>query len=266
MSHPGGQLEARHVSDSFPVEDGVLEVLNDITFSVSQGEIVGVIGPSGCGKSTLLRNLGGLRLPKQGRVFLDGEPVLAPSARVSFMFQEDSLLPWKTAEKNVAFSLIAGGCSAAEATERAREYLDLVGLAGFDDYYPASLSGGMKQRVALARALCTEPEVTLMDEPLGALDAELREQMQSEILRIQHRLKHTVVIVSHSIDEVVFLPDRVMVLGPRPAQIVEEIEICLPRPRPRAIRGSPEFLDLEANLWNCLATARENAGQSAGER
>uniref|UniRef100_UPI004055DC4A ABC transporter ATP-binding protein n=1 Tax=Candidatus Electronema sp. TaxID=2698783 RepID=UPI004055DC4A len=250
------QLEAKSISDSFPVEDGFLHVLKDISFAVSKGEVLGVIGPSGCGKSTLLRSLGGLRIPTEGSVLFDGVSVQGPSRRVSFMFQEDSLLPWKTTLGNVAFALLAKGLTNRRAISKASEYVELVGLTGFEHYYPDSLSGGMKQRVALARALCIEPEVLLMDEPLGALDVELREQMQSEILRLQRRLGHTIVIVSHSIDEVIYMADRVLILGNRPAQLLEDIKIDLPKPRQPDLRISREFLDVKKCLWNCLPHAR----------
>lgn len=214
---------------------GDLQALDGVTLSVDPGEFVAIVGPSGCGKSTLLRILGGLLAPTEGTVRLAGR-ALAPALAqdgvpVGFVFQNVNLMPWRTALRNVTLPLEVAGLPQAEAQPRAREMLELVGLANFGTSYPRQLSGGMAQRVAIARALVGDPAVLLLDEPFGSLDALSREQMNLELLRIWRARRVTAVMVTHDLQEAVFLADRVLVMSPRPGRIQAEVVVDLPRPR-----------------------------------
>lgn len=224
-------LEIRHLSTTFIDLQGTLEALEDITFEVRQGEFVCLIGPSGCGKSTLLRTLAGLLPPSAGEVCLRGTPILKPSQAVGLVFQQPTLLPWRTVAGNIALPLELRGTPPAERQQRVMELLELVGLAGFEHTYPHHLSGGMAQRAAIARALAQNPEVLLLDEPFGSLDALTRERMAIALLEIWQHLQRTVVMVTHSVEEAALLADRVVVLSPRPGRIVNIIAVPLPRPR-----------------------------------
>ncbi|RFA94661.1 ABC transporter ATP-binding protein [Pyrobaculum aerophilum] len=220
---------------------GKVEVFNDLSIDIETGEFVALLGPSGCGKSTLLRIIAGLERPDSGEVRFRGEPVRGPRREIALMFQSPTLLPWKTAEDNVALPLVARGMGWREAREAAARYLALVGLSGFEEAYPKQLSGGMQQRVALARALAVEPEVLLLDEPFSALDPLTAESLRAELVRIWHEnlsTVHTVIMVTHAVDEAVYMANRVVVLSTRPAKIVADIKINLPYPRNRK---SPEF-------------------------
>jgi NitT/TauT family transport system ATP-binding protein len=203
----------------------VLAALGGVDLDVRDGEFVCIVGPSGCGKSTLLDLLAGLTRPTTGRVLIDGREITGPGLDRGVVFQQYALLPWRTALGNVEFGLEAKGVARAERPERAREYLELVGLHGFEDRYPHELSGGMKQRVAIARSLAFDPDVLLMDEPFAALDAQTRETMQSELLRIWKRTGKTIVFVTHGIDEAVYLSQRVAVLSARPGRIAAVVDI-----------------------------------------
>jgi NitT/TauT family transport system ATP-binding protein len=239
-----------------------LEVLDALSFQVPAGEFLCLVGPSGCGKTTLLRLVAGLERPTAGRVLLAGGQVDRPRRTVGIVFQHPTLMAWRTVEANVTLPLAVAGVSREDARRQARALVDLVGLSGFEDAYPAQLSGGMAQRVALARSLVHSPRLLLLDEPFGALDALTRERMAQELLRIWQARRKTVVMVTHSVPEAVFLADRVLVLGPRPASIVAEIAIDLPRPRAPAMLETPacgmltrrvrEALD-QAGAWNGLA-------------
>lgn len=210
---------------------GWLPVLHDLSFQVTEGEFLCLVGPSGCGKTTLLRLVAGLEQPTAGQVRLGGQEVDQPRRAVGIVFQEPTLMGWRTVEDNVALPLEVDGFRKGEARQQARTLLNLVGLSGFEEAYPAQLSGGMAQRVALARALVHDPRLLLLDEPFGALDALTRERMGQELLRIWQARRKTVVMVTHSVTEAVFLADRVLVLGPRPTSIVAEVGVDLPRPR-----------------------------------
>ncbi len=212
-------------------DGGRVEALAEASLAVAQGEFVCLLGPSGCGKSTLLHILGGLRQPTAGRVLFDGRPLRSPQQRIAYVFQKANLMPWRTALANVALPLEVRGVPRAEAAERAREMLTLVGLEGFADSYPRRLSGGMEQRVAIARALVQGAEVLLLDEPFGSLDALTREQLNEELLRIWQAQRLTVVMVTHSIAEAIFLADRVLVLTSRPGRLALQLPVTLPRPR-----------------------------------
>jgi NitT/TauT family transport system ATP-binding protein len=215
----------------FAVGGQPVEVLGGIDLAVERGSVVALVGPNGCGKSTLLRVIAGLLPADAGAVEVEGEPVRGPDPRVGLVFQEPRLLPWRTTLTNVAFPLEVAGRPVAERTARARDLLRLVGLAEWAEARPGELSGGMRQRVAIARALALEPSVLLLDEPFSALDALTRERFNVELLRLWERIGATIVLVTHSIPEAVFLADRVVVLSPRPAVVAADIAVDLPRPR-----------------------------------
>ena len=235
------------------------EAVRGVSTNVAPGEFVSIIGPSGCGKSTLLNAVAGYLTPSGGRISVDGEPVTGPGADRGMVFQQHSLLPWKTALRNVAFGLKMRGVARRERLARSAEFLDLVGLAGFSDRYPTQLSGGMQQRVEIARVLINHPRVVLMDEPFGALDAQTRERMQQLLLGVWSRLRPTVLFVTHDIDEALILSDRVLVMTHRPGTIREEIRVSLPRPRPEVLVVSPEFIALKRR---CLHLLHDEVRQS----
>jgi NitT/TauT family transport system ATP-binding protein len=218
-----------------------VQALSDISFDLRDGEVLSIVGPSGCGKSTLLRIMAGLDMPSRGEVRLAGERVTGPRRDIGVVFQQATLLPWRTVLDNVLLPAQMQRLDRSRSATRARGLLDLVDLAGFADKYPFELSGGMQQRVAICRALVCEPRILLMDEPFGALDAMTREQMNVELMRIQAEQRKTVVFITHSIPEAVFLGDRVMVMTPRPGRIAQIAEIDLPEPRDLATMGSAGF-------------------------
>lgn len=231
---------------------GNLEVFHDINLSVGQREIVALVGPSGCGKTTFLRCIDGLIPITEGEILVDGEPVTGPPPKVALVFQHFGLFPWKTVRSNVGYGLSLGGASKAEIGERVPHFIQLVGLSGFEEAYPYQLSGGMQQRCGLARALAVEPDVLLMDEPFGAVDAQTREILQFELLRIWRLRPTAMVFVTHSIEEAVLMGDRVVVLKGRPSTVSEIVEVDLPRPRTRETFASPLFSELREHVWNTL--------------
>jgi NitT/TauT family transport system ATP-binding protein len=245
-------LVADHVQMVFASPDSQLEALAEADFGIYPNEFVCLIGPSGCGKSTLLRILGGLVRPTGGQVRLDGVPYNSPQRAIGFVFQRPNLMPWRTALQNVTLPLEIQGMSRAESTQRAREGLALVGLSDFSETLPRDLSGGMRQRVALARALIQDPEVLLLDEPFGALDALTRERMNWELLKIWQVRRKTVLMVTHNIQEAVFLSDRVLAMSPRPGRVEHEVRIDLPRPRTPDDLYNPRFLELTHILRDTL--------------
>ena len=227
-----------------------VRALRDVSLQIDPGEFVCLLGPSGCGKTTLLRLIDGLLEPDEGEIVIDGAARPEPGANIGFVFQSFRLLPWKTVLDNIAFPLEIQHLHLAERNERARKYLRLVGLEPFEHSYPHELSGGMQQRVGLARALALEPQILLMDEPFAALDAQTREFMQIELGRIWDQLGVAVVFVTHSLDEALFLADRVVLMGPRPGSVAEILKVDLPRPRwDYDFRARPEFLESRAHLW-----------------
>ncbi len=246
-------LDIQGVCMSFVApEGGALEVLRDIHLGVSQGEFVSIVGASGSGKSTLLRIIDGLVTPSAGTVKVRGQPVTGPGRDRAMVFQQDALLPWLPVIDNVAYGLRLAGVDKFEARQRAMEFIRLTGLDGFERYYPRQLSGGMRQRVNIARALVVEPEVLLMDEPFGSLDAQTREIMQTELLRIWAAERATVLFVTHQIDEAVYLSDRVVVLSARPGAIKAIIDVPLPRPRALGIKRSEPFGRLVDEIWGLI--------------
>jgi NitT/TauT family transport system ATP-binding protein len=252
QTSPAPKLRLSNVCHSFHAQGGVLDVLKDISLDVAAGEIVAIVGGSGSGKTTLLRIVDHLIVPSSGSVLVDGNPVVRPGGRISFVFQQDCLLPWRMVLQNVSYGLDLRGMPRTEAHRRAQQYLTLVGLQGFEKYYPHQLSGGMRQRVNLARALAVEPDVLLMDEPFAALDAQTRELMQLELLRIWHQTSKTILFVTHQLDEAVFIANRVVVLSARPGTIREVVAVDIPYPRDLQTKRSVGFQNLVGRLWGLI--------------
>jgi len=242
------KLSVSRLSKSF----GDLDALRSISLGVERGEFISVVGPSGCGKTTFLRIVAGLERATAGEVSIDGRIVAGPGTDRGFVFQNDSLLPWRTVFTNAMIGREIAGSVGPNDRKRTMELLKLVGLEGFENYHPRQLSGGMRQRVNLARALAIDPEILLMDEPFAALDAQTREIMQTELLRIWQRGQKTVLFVTHQIDEAVFLSDRVLVFARRPGRIQAEVTIPLPRPRHLEIKRTPEFVALVDRIWRMI--------------
>lgn len=226
--------------------------LNDVSLRVNEGEFISFLGPSGCGKTTLLNAIDGLLPIARGQIRIDGQVVTKPGKDRAMVFQSSALLPWRTVIGNVAYGLELQGIKGAAARQRAGEHIKKVGLAGFEDRFPNELSGGMQQRVNIARALATDPEILLLDEPFANLDAQTREFMQSELLRIWAETRKTAVFVTHNIAESVYLSDRVVVFTARPGSIKAMVPINLPRPRPLKLKRQVEFLKYEEKLWELL--------------
>lgn len=246
---------ARDVSAIFPNGNGGLQALDRVSFSVFPQEFVCVLGPSGSGKSTLLRLLAGLLNPTEGEILYHSRTLSGPRREVGLVFQRANLMPWRTVLQNITLPLELGKAPAAEAQARARELLELVGLDGFENSLPRDLSGGMEQRVAIARALVHDPEVLLLDEPFGNLDALTRERMGSELLRIWSARRKTVVMVTHSISEAIYLADRVLVLSPRPGSLRLDMPVEFPRPRLEDIRYTTRFGELARRLLGVIGQA-----------
>ena len=241
-------LSVRHLGKVYPSAQGPVEALRDVTFDVRRREFLCVVGASGCGKSTLVRLLAGLEDSTSGQILVDGKPVAGPGPDRGMVFQGYTLFPWLTVVRNVAFGLEMLGTGSMQADSEAREWIDLVGLKGFEDKYPHQLSGGMKQRVAIARSLAARPRVLLMDEPFGALDAQTRAQMQAHLLQIWKNVDITIVFITHDLDEAVFLSDRILVLDPRPGRLREHMEVPVPRPRHFGQISTPVFQGTRAHL------------------
>ncbi|MFI2189126.1 ABC transporter ATP-binding protein [Streptomyces sioyaensis] len=259
------KIEFEQVRKTFPAKRGRAQrrgsargdveftALDGVDLRVEAGEFVVVVGPSGCGKSTLLDLLGGLARPTDGRILLDGEPVTEPGLDRGIVFQQYALLPWRTALGNVEFGLEATGVPRRERVARAREYLELVGLSGFENRHPHELSGGMRQRVAIARSLAYDPDILLMDEPFAALDAQTRESLQDELLRIWQRTGKTVVFITHGIEEAVYLGQRVAVMTSRPGRVKQVVPIGFDsRTETDDLRSSPEFARYRHEIWTLL--------------
>lgn len=234
-----------------------LPVLDGVTLSIVPGSFVSVLGPSGCGKTTLLKLIDGLLLPTGGRVEVNGAPVRAPSPEKAMVFQHPSLLPWRTVDGNVAYGLELTGVGGDLLKSRVKSSVELVGLGGFESYFPHALSGGMQQRVNIARAAALDPQILLMDEPFGSLDAQTREDLQMEFLSIFRKTRKTVVFVTHDIAEAVFMSDFVAVLSQRPAKVKELVKIDIPRPRAPEVRDSPAFAGYYRRLWGMLHRPEE---------
>jgi NitT/TauT family transport system ATP-binding protein len=251
-------LTVQNITKRFESAEGVVSALEDFSLVVPKGRFVAVIGPSGCGKSTLFNVIGGLIDGFEGRVLIDGQAVDGVHRDVGMVFQEESTFPWLTTLENVAFPLDVAGVPKAERLERARQLLRLVGLDGFENRYPAELSGGMRQRTAIARTLAFQPKLLLMDEPFGALDEQTRLLLGDQVLRIHRELQQTTLLITHSITEAVQLADQVVVMTYRPGRVKRLVDIALPRPRTSEIVSSPEFGRLVATIWGDL---REEASR-----
>lgn len=259
-------VEVTGVSKAFAHRGVSVLVLDDVDVTIEEGELCCIVGPSGCGKSSLLRIIDGLVSPDSGSVRVNGRPVTGPSLDVGFVFQQFNLLPWRTVLRNVLFGLENLKLSKSECHERARRWISLVGLSGFEEHYPRQLSGGMQQRVSLARSMAPEPSLVLMDEPFGSLDALTRLHLQEEMLRIWEEYGRTIVFVTHDIEEAIFLADRVLVMSSAPARIVQLLDIPFPRPRADSIRSAPEFGRLKEELWGTLKQAYGRNGGEEGSR
>jgi len=249
-------IEVAGLSHIYPGRDGAVPALQDIALNVGAGRFVVIVGPSGCGKTSLLMMMAGLRHQSAGTIAIQGAPITAPDPdRVGVVFQEASLFPWLTALDNIAFPLTLRGAPRAERHERAATMLDLVGLTGFGARYPHELSGGMKQRVSIARGLVQDPPVLLMDEPFAALDEQTRMTMGHELLRIWSQTAKTVVFVTHSLTEAVYLADEVLVMSARPGRIIDRIAVKLPRPRSYEMMGTETFGRLRDRIWQQIRKA-----------
>ncbi|MGH9135988.1 MAG: ABC transporter ATP-binding protein [Acidimicrobiales bacterium] len=235
--------------------------LEGFDLDVHRGQFVAIIGPSGCGKSTALRIIDGLLPPSSGTVTLNGKPVDGPGPDRAVVFQHANLLPWRTVEDNVRFGMECLGVKGAEQRRRTARYLSLVGLQGFERYFPSQLSGGMQQRVGLARAFAAEPEILLLDEPFGALDAQTRLVLQDELANLLAEDQRTAVLVTHDMEEAVFLADVVVVMSRRPGRIVEVVDVDLPRPRDTDVRSTERFAQLKGHVWETLRSQRSDADE-----
>lgn len=244
--------DARLVVANAGLRYGALDVLSNMNLTVGKNEIVSIVGPSGCGKTTLLRCVGGLNQLNEGAIHIDGQRVEKPLPSVSMVFQHFGLFPWKNLWNNIAYGLKLKHVAADEIARRVDEAIELVGLKGFEKSYPHQLSGGMQQRAGLARALVMEPKLLLMDEPFSAIDAQTREQLQFEMLRIWDRRPTAMMFVTHAIDEAVLMGDRVVVLAGRPAHVRAVRHVNLPRPRDRSVVSSRAFIELREQVWHDL--------------
>ena len=238
-----------HVEKIYQGRSGEVVALNGVDMEIRENEFVCVVGPSGCGKSTLLNIIAGLERPTSGRVCVKGKEVVNPGSERGVIFQQYALFPWLTVKKNVKFGLKLRGVKEPELTVIADKYIRLVGLEEFGDSYPKELSGGMKQRVAIARAYAVNPEILLMDEPFGALDAQTRTQLQTELLETWEKEKKTCFFITHDVEEAIILAQRVVIMSARPGRVKEIVPVNIPYPRTQETKMTKEFLDLKVHVW-----------------
>jgi NitT/TauT family transport system ATP-binding protein len=266
VSNQDVKFEARDLVITYERNEVETLAVKGLNLQIRAGEFVCIVGPSGCGKTTFLNVVSGLLNPRAGEVLLDGRPFVGPGRERGQVFQSPNLLPWRTVLGNVSYSLELQGVPRSEREHRAMSYIKLVGLAGFERHFPRELSGGMQQRVNLARALVAEPQVLLLDEPFAALDAQTREFMQKELLRIWQETRNTTIFITHQINEAIYLADRVLVMTARPGRIKEVVPIDLPRPRTLGIKREAQFLAYEEQIWQMIEEEVINSGQltSAG--
>ncbi|CAH0267595.1 Taurine import ATP-binding protein TauB [Peribacillus sp. Bi96] len=234
--------------------------LQNINLSIIDGEFICIVGPSGCGKTTFLNTVVGLLKPSKGEILLDQQKIDGPGKDRAMVFQNPSLLPWRTVLENVLYGVELLKQVTAEKKKEAKEFIEMVGLKGYENHYPHELSGGMQQRVNLARALTLNPSLILLDEPFSALDAQTREFMQGELLRIWEETKKTSLFITHQIDEAVFLADRIFVFGARPGRVVEVVDVDIPRPRDLHVKRSPEFLEVVDHIWSIIEQESSKQG------
>ncbi|MGY6251060.1 ABC transporter ATP-binding protein [Bosea thiooxidans] len=253
-AQPDVQIDIRNVGKVYgsKASDHPVIALDGVSLRIRRGEFISLLGPSGCGKSTLLGIIAGFQSATHGQILQNGRPITKPDPSRTVVFQDYALFGWMTVQQNVEFGLKAKGMPKAQRAEIARALIATVHLTGFEDKYPHQMSGGMKQRAAIARALAPDPDILLMDEPFGALDAQTRVLLQEEIARISSEAGKTVIFVTHGIDEAVFLADRVVVMSPRPGRVREEVLVPLPRPRTAAMRSDPWFVSTVNDLWETL--------------
>ena len=243
------KLKIDNVKKIYNSRNGEMIALNGVNLDIAENEFICVVGPSGCGKSTLLNIIAGLLEPTSGAVYCDGNKVVGTGTERGVVFQQYALFPWMTVKKNVMFGLKLQGIKGKEAEERAMKYIKMVQLEDFLDHYPKELSGGMKQRVAIARAYAVNPSVLLMDEPFGALDAQTRTQLQSELLETWEKEQKTCFFITHDVDEAIILSQKVIIMSARPGRIKEIVDINIPYPRTQETKMSPEFLELKNHIW-----------------
>ena len=260
------KLQIEHLTKHYWVEreDRDVPALSDVSFSVEDGEFLAIVGPSGCGKTSMLNIVAGLLPYEEGNVSLDGKKVTGPGIDRAVVFQHSSLLPWRTIAGNVRYGMeLQKRFDHATMKERTDHFIKLVGLTGFERHYPSELSGGMQQRVNLARALAADPVVMLMDEPFAALDAQTREFMQAELLKIWTKAKKTVVFITHQINEAIYLADRVVVMSARPGRVKDIFKVPFSRPRNLSLKRDPRFLELEDKVWKLIEEESEHLGMVA---
>jgi NitT/TauT family transport system ATP-binding protein len=257
-------LAARNVTKTFTTgKDQELVAVDNLSLEIREGELICLLGASGCGKTTILNMFAGFTQPTAGDVLLRGQPIVGIEPRCGMVFQSYALFPWKTVRGNVEFGMRMKGVSRAERTERAAAFIDMVSLRGFEDHYPAELSGGMQQRVTIARLLAADPEVLLMDEPFAALDAMTRQVMQEELLKIHEQSRKTIVFITHSIDEALILSSRLFVMSARPGRIKAVIPNTLPTPRHISVQFSPEYGALKSTVWDLIESeVRRHAAET----
>ena len=252
------KLQSDNVSITYPLKNGEeITAVTGFNMTVYEGEFVCIVGPSGCGKSTMLGAIAGFQDISEGNLYLNGQPIKGAGRDRGVVFQQASLFPWRTSLDNVIYGLELAGVPKQERKAKGRELLKLIGLESFENHYPNQLSGGMQQRVNVARALAIEPSLMLLDEPFGALDAQTREFMQLELLRIWKETNQTIIFVTHDIAEAVYLADKVVVMSARPGRICEKVKIDLPRPRPLELKRSPEFMEYEKYIWGLIVQEKE---------
>lgn len=244
------------VSLEFPTASGMLRVVDDVSYDIREGEFIAVIGPSGCGKTTMMNMLAGFVTPTSGAVLLDGKPVPGPGPERGVIFQEYGVFPWLTVKENIAFGLKlrANRTSEADTRSQCERYMQLMGLADFADAYPKTLSGGMRQRLAIARAYAVRPEFLLMDEPFGALDAQTRSNMQNLLLEVLATERKTVMLITHSVEEAIYLASRIVIVTARPARVREIVEVPFPYPRDEALHERSEFGALRSHIRDAVMT------------
>ena len=246
------KVELKNISKVFPLAKGHLTALKDINLSIQNGEFVVIVGASGCGKTTLLNLMAGFIKPSTGKILLQGREIQGVNPRCGMIFQQYALFPWKTVSGNVEFGLKMKKMPKRERQQIAGEYIELVGLKGFEQSYPNALSGGMKQRVSIARALANDPEVMLFDEPFAALDAMTRQVLQEQMIRIYEKQKKTIIFITHSIDEALLLSSRIVIMTARPGRIAQDIVNDLPYPRDASVQLSSRYLELKRTIWDTV--------------